>query len=333
MVALQMAGAKGRESGICGGQEFEERVTSRRTGSISLMVSMKHLIVLMLFLTGAGFGRTYTTAFPATENPISESTNWINGGVTGGSSLWGNVRTTPGLAFGVSEPTQFGDPTAILTGKWGANQTVEGVVHVRSVPTNCCHEVELRLRTTITSNSITGYEAYCSVVTNKQYCNIARWNGANGSYWNIASVSGVYAADGDVLLATATGSNPTTITLYKNGTQIAQAVDTGAAGGGFGAFGPWTSGNPGIGFFDPTDSNWSNFGFSSFTASDSITAAVQSAFRVNQEAPNKQSDGAKGHTQTYFARLFSPENLPNIGLLIAGIAGIVVAIGTLRHLR
>ncbi|MGB9105766.1 MAG: NADH-quinone oxidoreductase subunit J, partial [Terriglobales bacterium] len=106
-------------------------------------------------------------------------------------------------------------------------------------------------------------------------------NGANGSYWNIASVSGVYAADGDVLLATATGSNPTTITLYKNGTQIAQAVDTGAAGGGFGAFGPWTSGNPGIGFYDPTDSNWSSFGFSSFTATDGITTAIQSAFRRN----------------------------------------------------
>jgi hypothetical protein len=206
-------------------------------------------------------------------------------------------------------------------------------VHVGSVAGNCCHEVALRLRTTITSNSITGYEAYCSVVTNKQYCNIARWNGANGSYWNIASVSGVYAADGDVLLATATGSHPTTITLYKNGTQVAQAVDTGAAGGGFGAFGPWTSGNPGMGFYDPTDNDWNTFGFSSFTATDSITTAIPSSFRVNQQTPNEQSGVAKGQAQTYFVRLFSPSNHPNLGLLLAGIIGIIlVVIGAFRRL-
>jgi hypothetical protein len=39
------------------------------------------------------------------------------------------------------------------------------------------------------------------------------------------------------------------------------------------------------------------------------------------------------HPQSYLCRLFSPENLPSIGLLIAGIAGIIVAIGTLRHMR
>ena len=30
----------------------------------------------------------------------------------------------------------------------------------------------------------------------------------------------------------------------------------------------WTSGNPGIGFYDNPDSNWKDFGFSSFSASD-----------------------------------------------------------------
>lgn len=35
----------------------------------------------------------------------------------------------------------------------------------------------------------------------------------------------------------------------------------------------------------------------------------------------------------YFQRLFAPENIPNIGLLIAGIVGIVVAIATLNHMR
>jgi hypothetical protein len=56
------------------------------------------------------------------------------------------------------------------------------------------------------------------------------------------------------------------ITLYKNGVQILQATDTGTAGGGFGAYGPFPRGNPGIGFYDDTDSRWHDFGFSSFTA-------------------------------------------------------------------
>jgi hypothetical protein len=102
-----------------------------------------------------------------------------------------------------------------------------------------------------------------------QYCHIARWNGPNGSYWNFeAGNSTVYVINGDIIKATATGINPTVITLYKNGVQILRATDTGVAGGGFGAFGPWTSGNPGIGFYDNPDSNWKYFGFSSFSATD-----------------------------------------------------------------
>jgi len=60
--------------------------------------------------------RTYTTNFPLSEDPISEGSNWINGGTHADSTLWGNVQTTPGLAFGVNEPTRFGDPTAVLSG-------------------------------------------------------------------------------------------------------------------------------------------------------------------------------------------------------------------------
>jgi hypothetical protein len=58
-----------------------------------------------------------------------------------------------------------------------------------------------------------------------------------------------------------------------------------------------------------------------------------SASPVQQEVPKAQSDDADHHAEGYLRRLFSPENLPNIGLFIAGIIGIVVAIGTLRHMR
>jgi hypothetical protein len=212
---------------------------------------------------------SYSTKFPRTENPISENGNWI-AGHDAGTSLWGNVETVSGAAYGVDEPTKFGDPTAILAGTWRPVQTATATVKINKTPTNqCCHEVELRLRTTISHQSITGYEAYCSVMPNQRYCHIARWNGPNGSYWNFETgTSAAYVKDGDVMKATVTGTNPTVIALYVNGAQILQATDTGAAGGGFGAYGPWTSGNPGIGFFDNYDNDWKSFGLSSFSAAD-----------------------------------------------------------------
>lgn len=211
--------------------------------------------------------RTYTTTFRLTENPISDGGKWIGGGAAGGS-LWGDVRTSSGFAFGVNEPTQFGDPTAILTGAWGPEQTVLGTVKIATTPTRtCCHEIELRLRTTIYPKSITGYEAYCSAMPDHPYCYIARWNGPNGSYCNIGEASpATYVADGDILKATATGTNPVVITLYKNGSRIVQASDSGGNCSPGGPAGPFPSGNPGIGFYDDHDSHWDYFGFSSFTA-------------------------------------------------------------------
>jgi len=216
--------------------------------------------------TGATGVCSYSTTFPLTENQISENGNWMGGSIAGariwaggriwtGGRLWGNVQTASGLAYGVDEPTAFGDPTAILAGTWGPTQTATATVKINKTPTTkCCHEVELRQRTTSFQHRIMGYEAYCSVMSSERYCHIARWNGPNGSYWNFETGSSkTYLKDGDVVKATVTGTNPTTVTLDKNGVQILQATDTGAAGGGFGPYGPWTSGNPGICFFD---SNW-----------------------------------------------------------------------------
>lgn len=225
---------------------------------------------------------SYNTVFPRIEKPIDERGKWVGGSDAGasiraggsiwrGGRLWGDVQTSSSFAYGVDEPTEYGDPTAILTGGWKPTQTVAATVRIKKTPTgHCCHEVELRLRTTISPRSITGYEAYCSVMPDNQYCHIARWNGPNGSYWNFETgKSTIFLVDGDVIKATATGNNPTVITLYKDGVQILQATDTGAAGGGFGAFGPWILGNPGIGFYDNRDSSWKYFGFSSFSATDS----------------------------------------------------------------
>jgi hypothetical protein len=246
-----------------------------------MLSGMKRLLavaLLELVLLGVvnAQGTTYSTNFPLTENPISEGGRWV-GGATAGGNLWGNVRTTPGLAFGVSEPTQFGDPTAILTGSWGPSQTVQATVRINTTPTGtCCHEAEVRLRTTISSNSITGYEVYCSVMPNNPYCHIASWGGPSGVWTNLDGPCGgggapsLYLVNGDVLKGTVNGTNPVTITLYVNGTQRAQVTDTGNCtfNGDNRKHGPWTTGNPGLGFYDNQDNNWSQFGFSSFSATD-----------------------------------------------------------------
>jgi hypothetical protein len=216
--------------------------------------------------------KSYSTNFSLAENPISENSNWISGQTAGGN-LWGDVQTNGQIAFGVSEPTEFGDPTAVLTGTWSPEQSVTGVVNVSNAPTgNFSHEVELRLRTVISHENITGYEAYCSVMPDHPYCHVARWNGPNGSWCNIESSTPItFAINGDVLVATATGTNPTRIKMYKNGIQILEAVDRGQKCDPGGAGGPFVSGNPGIGFYNNADKAWSNFGFSSFSAKNIAT--------------------------------------------------------------
>jgi chitodextrinase len=240
---------------------------------------------LTISITNSG-ANSYTTAFsspPAPENPISESGNWTVPSEHGDGSLWGDAQTASGgrLAYGVSEPTAYGDPTAVLTGAWGPDQSVQATIKVVSTPTTCCHEVELRLRTTISSNSISGYELLCPVWASANYgYQIVRWNGGNGQYVYIGGGSGTHqCVNGDVLSATISGTNPVTINFYNNGTLVATACDNGGSGsggscGGFayggpgGAAGPFASGTPGIGFYDNSDNNWSQFGFSDFSATD-----------------------------------------------------------------
>ena len=124
--------------------------------------------LLLVFLPTWAFAQTYSTSFPLTENPISERGRWI-GGQSAGRNLWGDVQTSGGMAYGVSEPTKFGDPTAILTGSWDADQQAQITVKITHTPTVCCHEIEVRLRTTISANTITGYEVYCSIVPGNKY--------------------------------------------------------------------------------------------------------------------------------------------------------------------
>jgi hypothetical protein len=244
-------------------------------GSKSNILLIFFIAYLSLFVSSSAQGAAYTTDFPGTESPVSEGGKWTNGSAAGGN-LWGNVQTSAGLAFGVSEPTQYGDPTAILKGAWTADQSAEAMIVNHLSSSGCCHEVEVRLRTTISVNKITGYEAYCSISSNAPYCHIASWGGPNGVYANLdgdginPSCDTLYLKNNDKLGATVTGSSPVVVTLYVNGVQRCQVHDTGndTFNGDGKKHGPWTSGNPGIGFYDNQDNNWNLFGFSHFSAQD-----------------------------------------------------------------
>lgn len=195
--------------------------------------------------------RSYTTDFPLTEAVISEGGRWAEGSAAG--QQWDRLQTATDFAFGSSPTGKYTDPTAVLTGPWSPDQMAEGTIRIGGVNSSCCHEVELRLRTTIVPHSITGYEINCSVARDQPYIQIVRWNGPLNSFDYVASNGSVGCGDGDVLRATITGS---TITVYKNGAKVLQGTDS--------SFG---SGAPGIGFYE-TDDNVGYYGFSSFTASN-----------------------------------------------------------------
>ncbi len=232
-------------------------------------LSVSALAVLLLFfyfaIRGGNLLQTahaatghgpYTTNFPLTENPISENGNWINGKTVGLD--WQDVQTTPGFAFGTESTTAFyTDPTAVLSGTWGPDQTVQAKIHKKSP--GSIAEVELRLRTTILPHKITGYEVNfsCSSNPSYNYSQIVRWNGPLGSFTGIGA-STYNCTDGDVVKATMIGN---TITVYVNNVQTMQTVDN-----------TFTNGSPGMGFYlEGNPGSINQYGFTTFMATDGGT--------------------------------------------------------------
>src|ERR1051325_565920 len=211
----------------------------------------------------------YSTKFPATENPISEGGKWINGKAVGID--WADIQTTPGFAFGTEKGTiDYDDSTALLSGTWGPDQTVQATVHTVNQQTNAnvFEEVELRLRSSISAHRATGYEVNfrCSK-TSGAYTQIVRWNGPLGSFTQLNGNGGSQygVKDGDVIKATIVGN---LITVYLNGVQVDQVSDN-----------TFTSGNPGMGFYVQGISGATvngDYGFTNFSASDGSTADTAS---------------------------------------------------------
>ena len=251
------------------------------SGSSSLAVS----------LSGTGIsatGNSYSTMFPATENPISQSGAWISGHAAGTNSSGGcppaggsnycfaDVKTiggTPGKAEGTivnsgcnGEGTDCNDSTAVLTGTWGPVQTVQGTIYT-DVPSSGFDEVELRLLTTISAGSITGYEITCGIASSgSNYFSVARWNGPLGNYTSLGGNNSAGCTNGDVIKATVDANG--VITLYKQAGGVGSFVqeftvtDT-----------TFRTGSPGIGFFT-FSGNVADFGLTNFSATDTGSGGV-----------------------------------------------------------
>lgn len=213
---------------------------------------MRTLIALLL-LAGSVFANSYSTNFPSGE---MASGRWLQGKTNGLD--WCNVVNTPGFAFGTQTGnSQYDDSTAVLTGNWGNDQTAQGVVSVPSVPQGAVGEVEIRLRTSISAHSITGYEFNASISpAGGAYVQIVRWNGSLASFTPLTGAA-VLAQVGDVLMATAKGN---ILTWYKNGQAVCSTNDS-----------TFPSGAPGIGMYTNADKN--GYGFASFSATDNGSSA------------------------------------------------------------
>ncbi len=194
-------------------------------------------------------GGSYSTNFPLTQNPISESGNWQT---TTTGTFNNPISTTGGHAVGLGS-SGTNDSVACLVGSYGRDQTVTCTAYRGG--SSGAAEIEIHLRCQILTNQVKTYEI--DIIPSADVCVIVKWNGDQGDITNLASsgsLGGV--SDGDVFKATAIGpANNTVITVYKNNVQIVQATDTSA----------YVVGTPGFGCDAGTPANGANLGWKSFS--------------------------------------------------------------------
>jgi hypothetical protein len=203
--------------------------------------------------------RSYKTEFKKNETPISEGGLWLNGRKDGID--WCDVLVKDGVAFGEVSRNQvaerraeqaslgagaveggaavgdYDDPTAVLTGQWGANQYGKVKVFSRNQTEKYFQEVQIRLRHNMKPNFCNGYEVFFRVLdSDAGYAEIVRWNGAVGGWTSLKKLIGKKfgVKDGDIIEASIVDN---VITGYLNGVEMISVVDDNIK-----------SGAPGIGF-------------------------------------------------------------------------------------
>jgi hypothetical protein len=219
--------------------------------------------------------RSYRTRFENDEDPISEGGMWINGQTDGidwidcmtqnGGEVCGKVsRMTVAERRAEQVHDEAGDddsgtagdyddPTAVLSGEWGRNQYGKATVFCRNPTNKYFQEVEIRLRSSITPHSCTGYEVFWRALkTEEGYAEIVRWNGPIGDFTSLARKVGTEfgVKDGDVVEASIEGD---LIRGFINGVEVISATDD-----------VFAEGAPGVGFNFFVSTTNVDHGFTSF---------------------------------------------------------------------
>jgi hypothetical protein len=231
-------------SAIVGSMTFLSlgRLTNR--GTFSRDREIGHGLALPKSGTTQALVRSFSTDFTGVENPLSEGGAWSS------SSLYmTRVMKSNGLACGTLTGTGgYNDSYARLSG-FAPDQIASATIHlVERIDASCTHEVEILLRCSDSSDSVTGYECHINF---HGECQIIRWNGPFGDF-TILDEGSARLKSGDVLKASAIGN---VITMYLNGVRRVRVTDSKIA-----------TGNPGIGFFRRNCGTNMDFGFTSFTA-------------------------------------------------------------------
>lgn len=207
----------------------------------------------------------YTTAFPATENPVSEGGAWLHHSpdeTVVQTELIGGVH----VAHGTQAGGGFDDSNAYITG-FAPSHTIQGTVwRSASLASTPNAEIELLLSWS-DENARTDFGfGYGSTACRGYEIN---WD-QNGSYMILGRFkraeltraanfgSTPVSATGDIFKAqfvrNANGSAD--ITVWVNGSQVMTYHDTD----------PEPAGCPGIGFYIDSGQNNAHYGFSSVTA-------------------------------------------------------------------
>ncbi len=239
-------------------------------------------------------GQSYSTTFPLTENPISESNNWQSRGTTRT-----RVSTASGYAIGTQTGSGgFDDSYACLVGTWSADQRI--VATVRRLSPSGIQEIELLFRVTDSSGSANVFCYEINIAQNGAYVDFVRWDGpATGSGdFTYLIPTGTYSiaggvTDGDIFMGEMVGD---TLRLWVDhgagaGYEfVGSASDTSVSG-----HAKDSSGSPGIGFYREAASGAATqYGWADIAATSLSLTTYATTFSGGTENP--LSEGSKWTT-------------------------------------
>jgi len=200
---------------------------------------------------------SYSTNFPLTENPISESGKWRVGGVTG---YYGSPRTTTGKCFAGSTvtPGELDDNLAqlispVISANCSITTTISKSTGSKTDSFEAAHYGRMNIDAGTTF--VRGYEILIGF--NPGEFQVVKWLGVSHAFpanFVVLSTSGSPAAvsNGDVFRTDFIGN---VITCYRNGVLFNTTTDSSS---------PWLDGSPGMGFFVSPGNTPSDYCFSSW---------------------------------------------------------------------